>query len=51
MGKTGRTNRRYDAEFKLRIILDMQEHHMDYRETVQKYWHEGQKENLRHEGD
>ena len=38
MGKTGRKNRRYSAEFKISVIIDMREHHMGYSETVRKYW-------------
>jgi transposase len=33
-----RTNRKYSAEFKLSVILDMREHGLGYRETVRKYW-------------
>ena len=40
MGKTGRENRRYSTEFKMCVIMDMQEHHLSYRETVRKYWEE-----------
>ena len=38
MGKTGRENRRYSTEFKMCVIMDMREHHLNYRETVRKYW-------------
>ena len=38
MSKTGRENRRYSAEFKISVIMDMREHHMGYSETVRKYW-------------
>ena len=38
MGKTGRKNKKYSPEFKIRVIMDMREHHMGYRETVRKYW-------------
>ena len=38
MGKTGRENKRYSAEFKIGVIMDMREHRMGYRETVRKYW-------------
>ena len=38
MGKTGREDKRYSAEFKIGVIMDMREHHMGYRETVRKYW-------------
>ena len=38
MGKTGRKNKVYSAEFKIGVIMDMREHHLGYRETVRKYW-------------
>ena len=38
MGKTGRKNRSYSAEFKIGVIMDMQEHRLGYRETARKYW-------------
>ena len=38
MGKAGRGNKRYSAEFKIGVIMDMREHRMGYRETVRKYW-------------
>ena len=38
MVKTGRENKRYSAEFKIGVIMDMLEHHMGYRETARKYW-------------
>ena len=38
MGKTGRTNKKYSAEFKMGVIMDMREHHLSYSETVRKYW-------------
>ena len=38
MGKTGRTNKKYSAEFKIGVIMDMREHHLSYSETVRKYW-------------
>ena len=37
MGKTGRKNKVYSAEFKIGVIMDMREHHLSYRETVKKY--------------
>ena len=37
MCKTGRKNRRYSSEFKIRVIMDMREHFLAYRETVRKY--------------
>ncbi len=37
MGKTGRINKKYSAEFKLSVILDMREHDLGYRETARKY--------------
>ena len=38
MGKTGRKNKVYSAEFKIGVIMDMREHHLSYSETVRKYW-------------
>ena len=38
MGKTGRINKKYSAEFKIGVIMDMREHHLSYSETVRKYW-------------
>ena len=38
MCKTGRKNRRYSSKFKIRVIMDMREHFLAYRETVRKYW-------------
>lgn len=37
MGKTGRKNKVYSAEFKIGVIMDMREHHLNYHETVRKY--------------
>lgn len=37
MGKTGRKNKSYSAEFKISVIMDMREHHLGYRETARKY--------------
>ena len=37
MGKTGRKNRSYSAEFKISVIMDMREHRLNYHETVRKY--------------
>ena len=38
MGKKGRKQQKYSAEFKIGVIMDMREHRMGYRETVRKYW-------------
>ena len=38
MKKEHRTNHRYSAEFKIRVILDMRTNHLGYHETVYKYW-------------
>ena len=38
MGKTGRTNKKYSAEFKIGVIMDMREHHLSYHETARRYW-------------
>lgn len=37
-GKTGRKNKKYSAEFKISVIMDMREHHLGYYEAVRKYW-------------
>ena len=37
MGKTGRKNKVYSAKFKIGVIMDMREHHLNYHETVRKY--------------
>lgn len=38
MSKTERKQKRYSAEFKIGVIMDMREHHLGYRETARKYW-------------
>ena len=38
MTKKGTIQQKYNAEFKIGVIMDMREHHMGYRETVRKYW-------------
>lgn len=38
MKKRKRTNKKYSAEFKIRVILDMRENSLSQRETVRKYW-------------
>ena len=37
MGKTGRKSKSYSAEFKISVIMDMQEHRLGYNETIRKY--------------
>ena len=37
MGKTGRKNKVYSAEFKMGVIMDMREHRLGYREAARKY--------------
>ena len=37
MGKTGRKNKVYSAEFKIGVLMDMREHKLGYRETARKY--------------
>ena len=37
MSKTGRKNKNYSPDFKIRVIMDMREHHLNYHETVRKY--------------
>ena len=38
MAKKGQIFKKYSAEFKLCVILDMREHDLSYGETVRKYW-------------
>lgn len=38
MGKTGRKNKVYSAEFKICVIMDMRENHLGYKETMRKYF-------------
>ena len=38
MVKTERKNKKYSAEFKISVIMDMREHFLAYRETVRKHW-------------
>ena len=49
MEKTRRKNKVYSAEFKIRVIMDMREHHLGYNETVRKYWDisKGQEDNYK----
>lgn len=37
MAKKGQKQKKYSAEFKIGVILDMREHHLSYSETVRKY--------------
>ena len=48
-GKTGRKNKKYSAEFKISVIMDMREHRLGYFETVRKYWdvNQGQEANYK----
>ena len=41
--------RRYSSEFKICVIMDMREHHLNYSEVVRKYWDitKGQEGNYR----
>ena len=49
MGKTGRKNKVYSAEFKISVIMDMRKHRLGYCETVRKYWDitQGQEQNYK----
>lgn len=38
MAKKGQKQKRYSAEFKISVIMDMREHHLGYYEVVRKYW-------------
>ena len=40
MGKTGRKNKVYSAEFKITVIMDMRDNHLGYNETMRKYFPE-----------
>ena len=42
MAKKGQKQKKYSAEFKIGVIMDMREHRLSYHETVRKYW-EGSK--------
>ena len=46
MEKTRRINKKYSAEFKIGVIMDMREHHLGYRETVRKYWNVTREQDL-----
>ena len=37
MSKKGQIQRKYSPEFKIRVIMDMREHHLGYCETARKY--------------
>ena len=37
MSKKGQKQKRYSAEFKISVIMDMREHHLGYCETARKY--------------
>ena len=49
MAKKGQQQRKYSAEFKIGVIMDMREHRLGYCETVRKYWdlRSGQAENYK----
>ena len=38
MRKKGVKNKKYSAEFKIGVIMDMREHRLGHRETIRKYW-------------
>ncbi len=38
MGEKGKKQKKYSAEFKIHVIMDMREHNLSYSETVRKYW-------------
>ena len=44
-----RKHKNYSPEFKNRVIMDMREHHLGYKETVRKYWDisKGQEDNYK----
>ena len=37
MAKKGQKQKKYSAEFKIGVIMDMREHRLSYHETVHKY--------------
>ena len=37
MGKKGQKQKKYSAEFKIGVIMDMREHRLGFRETARKY--------------
>ena len=45
MAKKGQIQKRYSTEFKTCVIMDMREHNLGYRETIRKYWNDGQEAN------
>ena len=47
MAKQGSKQKRYSTEFKISVIMDMREHHLNYSEVVRKYWdiNQGQEHN------
>ena len=38
MAKKGQIFKKYSAEFKISVILDMRKNHLSYHETIRKYW-------------
>ena len=44
-----RKNKNYSSEFRISVIIDMQEHRLGYFETVRKYWdvNQGQEANYK----
>ncbi len=44
MAKKGQTFRKYSPEFKLSVILDMQEQRLSYHEVIRKFWGENTQE-------
>jgi len=51
MAKKGTIRRKYSAEFKISVIMDMREQNLTYAETVRKYWDngEGQEQNYKNQ--
>ena len=45
MTKKKRKYKTYSPELKISVIMDMREHHLGYRETIRKYWKDGQEAN------
>ena len=44
MSREKKFNKKYSAEFKISVIMDMRENHLSYSETVRKYWDIGNRQ-------
>lgn len=50
MEKGKRKNKKYSTNFKIRVIMDMLEHGLNYKETVRKYWEDSKGHESRYTG-